>query len=88
MYGRKRRELAGNHSRSRNYFNIKGECSMKMYKITAFEANGEKILDETFQAENDEEAKKLGEKLLSEKSLLNKTHRCTSPSGKLLLFHS
>ncbi|MED3623028.1 YhzD family protein [Neobacillus thermocopriae] len=61
---------------------------MKMYKITAFEANGEKILDETFQAENDEEAKKLGEKLLSEKNLLNKTHRCTSPSGKLLLFHS
>lgn len=61
---------------------------MKTYKLTAFEANGEKLLDEAFQAENDDAAKSLGEKLLSEKNLLEKTHRCTSPSGKLLLFHS
>ncbi|MCM3767355.1 YhzD family protein [Neobacillus niacini] len=61
---------------------------MKTYKLTAFEANGEKILDEAFQAENDEAAKKQGEHLLAEKNLLEKTHRCTSPAGKLLLFHS
>jgi hypothetical protein len=61
---------------------------MKTYKLTAFEANGEKILDEAFQAETDQAAKEQGEKLLSEKNLLEKTHRCTSPSGKLLLFHS
>ncbi|MDN3015170.1 YhzD family protein [Paenibacillus sp. BSR1-1] len=61
---------------------------MKTYKLTAFEANGEKLLDEAFQAENDDDAKKQGEKLLSEKNLLEKTHRCISPSGKLLLFHS
>ncbi|ETI69642.1 YhzD family protein [Neobacillus vireti] len=61
---------------------------MKTYKLTAFEANGEKILDESFQAENDDSAKKIGEQLLSEKNLLERTHRCTSPSGKLLLFHS
>ena len=61
---------------------------MKTYKLTAFEANGEKIVDEAFQAEHDEEAKEIAEKLLSEKQLLEKTHRCTSPSGKLLLFHS
>jgi hypothetical protein len=61
---------------------------MKTYKLTAFEENGEKILDESFQAENDDSAKKLGEQLLSEKNLLERTHRCTSPSGKLLLFHS
>ncbi|MEH7333660.1 YhzD family protein [Neobacillus drentensis] len=61
---------------------------MKTYKLTAFEANGEKLLDEAFQAENDDAAKKQGEKLLSEKNLLEKTHRCVSPSGKLLLFHS
>lgn len=61
---------------------------MKNYKLTAFEANGEKILDETFQAEHDVAAKELGDRLLSEKNLLEKTHRCTSPSGKLLLFHS
>lgn len=61
---------------------------MKDYKLTAFEANGEKILDETFQADHDDVAKELGEKRLSEKNLLDKTHRCTSSSGKLLLFHS
>jgi hypothetical protein len=60
---------------------------MKTYKLTAFEANGEKLLDEAFQAENDDSAKVQGEKILSEKNLLEKTHRCISPSGKLLLFH-
>jgi hypothetical protein len=65
-----------------------GECFVKNYKLTVFESNGEKILDETIQAEHDDAAKELGEKLLSEKNLLDKTHRCTSPSGKLLLFHS
>jgi YhzD-like protein len=61
---------------------------MKTYKITAFETNGEKILDESIQAEHDDAAKELAEKLLTEKNLLDSTHRCTSPSGKLLLFHS
>jgi hypothetical protein len=61
---------------------------MKTYKLTAFESNGEKIIDEAFQAENDETAKELGTKMLLEKSLTGKTHRCTSPSGKLVLFHS
>jgi hypothetical protein len=53
---------------------------MKNYKLTAFEANGEKILDEAFQAEHDDAAKETGLKLLSERDLLDKTHRCTSPS--------
>lgn len=61
---------------------------MKTFKLTAFEPNGEKILDETIQADHDDAAKELAVKLLSEKKLLDKTHRCTSPSGKLLLFHS
>ncbi|MDQ6596356.1 hypothetical protein E2K98_02675 [Bacillus salipaludis] len=61
---------------------------MKTYKLTAFEPNGEKILDEAFQADHDDAAKELGTKLLSEKNLLEKTHRVISPSGKLLLFHS
>ncbi len=60
---------------------------MKTYKLTAFEANGEKIIDESFQAEHDDAAKEQGEKLLAEKNLIEKTHRCISPSGKLLLFH-
>lgn len=60
---------------------------MRIYKLTAFEANGEKLLDESFEASDDNEAKKHGETILSEKGALEKTHRCTSPSGKLLLFH-
>lgn len=61
---------------------------MDTYKLTAFEPNGEKILDEAFQAANDAEAKSIGEKMLTEKNLIDKTHRCTSPRGKLILFHS
>lgn len=60
---------------------------MQTYKLTAFEANGEKLLDEAFQAASDVEAKAKGEQLLQEKNLLEKTHRCVSPTGKLLLFH-
>jgi hypothetical protein len=60
---------------------------MLTYKITAFEANGEKLLDESFQATNDVEAKTKGEQILHEKNLRDKTHRCVSPTGKLILFH-
>lgn len=60
---------------------------MKTYKLTVFEANGEKLLDESFQASTDEEAKETGSKMLNEKGYAEKTHRCTSPDGKLLLFH-
>ena len=66
--------------------NIVGDI-MKTYKLTAFNATGEKLLDESFQAENDNEAKEKGTQLLTEKDLLETTHRCTSPSGKLVLFH-
>ncbi|MGD6855420.1 YhzD family protein [Bacillus infantis] len=61
---------------------------MKTYKLTAFENDGEKILDESFQAGSDEEAKEIGGNLLNEKGLSGKTHRCTSPLGKLILFHA
>ncbi|TKC18146.1 YhzD family protein [Robertmurraya kyonggiensis] len=60
---------------------------MKTYKLTVFELNGEKVIDETFEATDDNQAKEIGEKLLEEKGALNKTHRCTSSSGKLILFH-
>lgn len=61
---------------------------MKKYKLTIFEPNGEKILDEEIEAENDVKAKQLGEKILKEKNALEKTHRLVSPTGNLLLFHS
>ena len=60
---------------------------MKIYKLTVFEPDGEKILEESIQAENDESAKDLGQKLLAEKGYEEKTHRFTSPLGKLVLFH-
>ncbi len=61
---------------------------MNSYKLTAFSKNGEKLLDESFEAENDEKAKELGKHLLVEKNLNNTTFRCTSAKGKLILFHS
>ncbi|WP_343798486.1 YhzD family protein [Bacillus carboniphilus] len=61
---------------------------MKTYKLTVFEKNGEKILDEAFEAANDTEAKEKGTEMLTSQNLLEKTHRCTSPEGKLLLFHT
>jgi hypothetical protein len=60
---------------------------MAVYTLTVFEQNGEKLLDETFEATNDSEAKKAGETRLQELNFIDKTHRCTSPAGKLLLFH-
>ncbi|NSL51989.1 YhzD family protein [Calidifontibacillus erzurumensis] len=61
---------------------------MKQYVLTVFEKNGEKLLEERFDAQNDNEAKQIAEAKLSEQQYLEKTHRCVSPSGKLLLFHS
>jgi hypothetical protein len=60
---------------------------MPTYTLTAFDKNGEKLLDETFEAANDEEAKKIGEQKLREHNCHDKTHRCTTSSGKLILFH-
>lgn len=57
------------------------------YKLTAFDPNGHKLIDESFNANNEEEAKRQGEQLLKEKGLMDKTHRCTSSAGKLILFH-
>lgn len=59
---------------------------MRTYKLTAFEANGEKVLDESFEATDDIQAKEKGETLLNEKNASEKTHRCVSPEGKLLIF--
>ncbi|GGI15112.1 MULTISPECIES: YhzD family protein [Gottfriedia] len=60
---------------------------MALYRITAFEQSGESIVDEQFEANTDLEAKKFGEEKLAILGALDKTHRCISPTGKLLLFH-
>lgn len=59
----------------------------KVYKLTVFEPSGEKLLDEAFTADNNEQAKELGTQILKEKNYLDHTHRCSSPMGSLVLFH-
>ncbi|RDZ13894.1 hypothetical protein C3744_15260 [Priestia megaterium] len=60
---------------------------MSTYTLTAFEKTGEKLIDEIFEATSETEAKTIGTKKLEELSYLEKTHRCVSSSGKLVLFH-
>jgi YhzD-like protein len=60
---------------------------MNTYALTAYESNGEKILDESISAQSDSEAKEQGEARLAELNMQEKTHRLTSPKGQLLLFH-
>ncbi|RLL44996.1 hypothetical protein D8M04_08970 [Oceanobacillus piezotolerans] len=60
---------------------------MRQYTLTVFNKTGETLLDETFPAENNEEAKTIGEQMLKEKGYQEYTHRCVSPEAKLVLFH-
>ncbi len=60
---------------------------MKPYKFTAFEPTGELLIEETWNFENDEEAKRKGEAGIAEKGFSNKTHRLVNNAGKLVLFH-
>lgn len=64
-----------------------GGNTMSNYRLTAFEKSGESIIDEQFEANNDTEAKEIGEQKLAIAGALDKTHRCINPTGKLLLFH-
>ncbi|WP_173917023.1 YhzD family protein [Halobacillus sp. Marseille-Q1614] len=60
---------------------------MKKYFLTVFEKNGTNLLDESFEAENDKDAKQIGTQKLEEKGYLEHTHRCAAPEGHLVLFH-
>lgn len=60
---------------------------MKTYTLTVFTKSGEKLLDENFTAENNEEAKKIGQSKLEERGYTEHTHRCVSPDAELVLFH-
>lgn len=68
-------------------FIFKGVDDLRTYTLTVFEHTGEKLLDETFEAANDEEAKEVGQSTLEDKNFAEHTHRCVSPEAKLLLFH-
>lgn len=60
---------------------------MKKYALTVFSKKGEKLLDEVIEAENDGQAKKVGKAKLKENDYEEHTHRCVSPTAKLVLFH-
>lgn len=60
---------------------------MRTYTLTVFEKSGEKILDDTFTAANDEEAKITGASRLVSNNFNTYTHRCVTSDGKLILFH-
>jgi hypothetical protein len=60
---------------------------MRSYALTVFEQTGEKLLDESFMAANDEDAKKKGTERLTVEGYMEHTHRCVSPEAKLVLFH-
>lgn len=60
---------------------------MYLYNLTVFEESGEKLYDNSFEALTDKQAKDYGLRILKEKKWIYKTHRCTSPSGNLLLFN-
>lgn len=59
---------------------------MKSYVLTVFDKKGEKLLDEQFEAQNDEEAKSIGKKRLIEKGYNDYPHRCATSDAKLILF--
>jgi YhzD-like protein len=60
---------------------------MKTYVLTVFDKKGEKLMDESFEATNDQEAKRIGEERLAKEGYLEQTHRLVSPEAKLVLFH-
>lgn len=60
---------------------------MKTYVLTVFSQSGEKLLDESFEAPNNDEAKKIGQVRLADEGYSEHTHRCVSPEAKLVLFH-
>ncbi|MBO1002908.1 YhzD family protein [Pseudogracilibacillus auburnensis] len=60
---------------------------MKNYVLTVFSKAGEKLLDESFTAKNDDEAKSIGEKRLEEENYSENTHRCVTDDARLILFH-
>lgn len=60
---------------------------MRTYVLTVFDKSGEKLLDESFEATSNDEAKKIGQARLDEEGYSEHTHRCVSPDAKLILFH-
>lgn len=60
---------------------------MAEYTLTVYAKDGENLLDESFAAQNDDEAKEIGLNKLQEHDYAEHTHRCVAPDARLVLFH-
>lgn len=60
---------------------------MPRFTLTVFKKDGEHLLDETFEAKDEKEAKEMGARKLKEAGHEHSTSRVTSSAGKLVLFH-
>lgn len=61
---------------------------MANYVLTVFEKSGKLLLDESFEAQNDEQAKEIGMKRIEEEGYEDHAYRCVAPNARLVLFHS
>ena len=60
---------------------------MQTYYLTVYAQTGEALLNESFEAENDEAATNMGKEKLNEKGHEDITGGLISLDGRLLLFH-
>lgn len=64
-----------------------GNQTMKSYYITVFGKKGKLLVEKSFEAATDDEAKNEAFNFLTHKGYDQQTHRCVSEDAKLLLFH-
>ncbi|PYZ98860.1 hypothetical protein CR205_09905 [Alteribacter lacisalsi] len=60
---------------------------MAKYFLTAYDKKGNHLLNESFEAKDDKEAKETGEKRLLDEGLSKNPTRVVRESGGLVLFH-
>jgi len=60
---------------------------MRNYYLTVFEKNGKLLVEKSFEAASNDEAKNEAFNFLTHKGYAQHTHRCVSDDAKLLLFH-
>lgn len=59
---------------------------MSEYVLTVFSKSGEKLLDESFEAEHEPAAKEYGRKRLKTEGYQEYPHRLVTADAKLILF--
>ncbi|SDX22387.1 YhzD-like protein [Marininema mesophilum] len=59
-----------------------------MYHITAFDNEGNKLIDQSIEAQNDTQAKEKGQAILQEKEATGSPFRIIHNSGRLIDFLS